>query len=329
MTPRPIARPERPQTADEIARDVFDHFPYALLVLDRDGVLEQANELAAAALGRGLEPGSVRCCELFRCGAPGTPLAGGCLTRIALDQSETLPEVRIELPGSDALPAAWVTASRLSAGGSRVAVQLRPGEAHDRRRGNVLKWTGGWDVRVHGFGQTRVEGPSGPLGGKWLAGRTGQVFKFLLCERHRLVPAEEIVENVWRESDERTAGNLRYYVHQLRSHLEPQRSKGSRQSLIVSRQGAYGLDLSRMWVDADAFEHHVRAGLLALRRDALEAAGESLARGIDLYTDEFLADERYAGWAFAERDRLRSLASDALRALTEIAARRGDRDGVG
>ena len=45
-----------------------------------------------------------------------------------------------------------------------------------------------------------------------------------------------------------------------------------------------------------------------------------------LYRGDFLADEPYADWAIDQRDALRRLAADALRALVAVARRAGDLD---
>src|SRR6185436_15206302 len=43
---------------------------------------------------------------------------------------------------------------------------------------------------------------------------------------------------------------------------------------------------------------------------------------------DFLADEPYAEWAIAERDRLRAVAANGLRALAELRLARDDVDGA-
>jgi DNA-binding SARP family transcriptional activator len=67
----------------------------------------------------------------------------------------------------------------------------------------------------------------------------------------------------------------------------------------------------------------VTAGLAAYEADD-PSAPELLRRGLELYRGELLADEPYAEWAFAERDRLRDIASDGLRALAALDQRTGD-----
>jgi DNA-binding SARP family transcriptional activator len=70
-------------------------------------------------------------------------------------------------------------------------------------------------------------------------------------------------------------------------------------------------------LDVDRFEQLVSEGMAAFARGDLGAASDSLTRGLSLYEGEFLADEPYALWALAERDRLRDLAARSLRVLVE------------
>jgi DNA-binding SARP family transcriptional activator len=47
-------------------------------------------------------------------------------------------------------------------------------------------------------------------------------------------------------------------------------------------------------------------------------ASARLEAAVALYADDLLADEPYAEWALRERERVRALACDALRALSEL-----------
>jgi DNA-binding SARP family transcriptional activator len=51
-----------------------------------------------------------------------------------------------------------------------------------------------------------------------------------------------------------------------------------------------------------------------------------LERGMDRYRGDFVADEPYAEWAIVERDRLRRVAAQALRALSGLYLGAGDID---
>jgi DNA-binding SARP family transcriptional activator len=141
--------------------------------------------------------------------------------------------------------------------------------------------------------------------------------KYLVAERHRSVPVEQIGESVWPQASYSIAGSVRYYIHALRSKLEPARAKRSPSSFIVSRAGGYRLNLDRVTVDADEFESRVSAGL-ATRQSEPEVADAQFESGLALYRGEFLADLPYAEWTLAERHRLHELACKALRELADL-----------
>lgn len=68
----------------------------------------------------------------------------------------------------------------------------------------------------------------------------------------------------------------------------------------------------------------MRNGLSAAERGEDEVAAQLLEVAISLYRGDLLEDEPYAEWAMAERDRLRAMATDTMRALSRIALARGD-----
>jgi DNA-binding SARP family transcriptional activator len=77
-------------------------------------------------------------------------------------------------------------------------------------------------------------------------------------------------------------------------------------------------------IDADVFTEAVREGLGAVESGDDEKARETLELAMSLYRGDLLEDEPYAEWAMPERDRLRMMANDALRALARIALADGD-----
>jgi DNA-binding SARP family transcriptional activator len=315
----------RESHARAVEAEVFEAFPYGILVVDPSGAVVAANRAATDIVGP-LDDGHGRrrdSCELLGCGAPG-PLAHVCLTRAAIERGGALPEIRLDLPRADPTGAAWVTAAPLDAEASRIVIELRPGDPADRRRRSVPHWTAGAQLRVLTLGPTRVESAEGPIGGRWLEQRPGQLLKYLLAERHRVVRAEEIAETIWPGAGLKILGNVRHFVHALRARLEPERGRRVPSSFILNVQGGYALDRRHVYVDADDFEEHVRTGLDHLADGHTTLAREHLEHAMGLYGGDFLADEPYADWAITQRDLMRRLAADALRSLVVIARHEDD-----
>lgn len=319
---RPIHPPRNAAAA--VALDVFERYPYGIVVVTRDGEVVAHNVAARRLMGdlasRLDEPGPGVLCEPLCCrkDEEGGDIEGVCLFQRAADAHETLPEVRVDMPPGAGAPALWITAAPLGGDGQRVIVELRPGQANDRRRRTTPHWTHGPKVRIHVLGRTRVDSAEGPLGGRWLENRAGQVLKYLVAERHRVVYADELVETLWADAGVRSLPGVRYFIHELRDRLEPQRARRGGSSFVVRTQGGYTLDRVRVWIDADEFERAITEGLVQLEAGDARRAREELRRGIDMYEGDFVADEPYAEWAIVERDRLRRVAARALRALSRL-----------
>jgi DNA-binding SARP family transcriptional activator len=122
--------------------------------------------------------------------------------------------------------------------------------------------------------------------------------------------------------------NVRHFVHALRGRLEPDRGKRAPSRFILSDVGGYRLNPETVTVDADHFERGVRTGLKCMETGDADAANIHLVEALRLYGGDFLAEERYALWTYAERDRLRGLAGQALAALSEIRLRANDVEGA-
>jgi DNA-binding SARP family transcriptional activator len=270
-------------------------------------------------------PGPHALCEPLCCGAGG-PLDDICLFERAADAGETLPEVRVDMPPTAGAPALWVTAAPLGRDPDRVIVELRPGRANDRRRRTIPHWTHGPRLRIQVLGRTQVSSAEGALDGRWLENRAGQVLKYLIAQRDRVVYADELVETLWGDAGVRRLPGVRYFIHELRDRLEPDRAGRGQSSFVVRMQGGYMLDRERVWIDADEFERDVGDGLARLGHGDAQGGRELLERGMDRYRGDFVADEPYAEWAIVERDRLRRVAAQALRALSGLYLGAGDID---
>jgi DNA-binding SARP family transcriptional activator len=175
-------------------------------------------------------------------------------------------------------------------------------------------------LRIFALGALRLDGPGVAPAGDWLAQRPGELLRFLVCERRRIVPADVIGEAIWPHTGSSAPNTVRHFIHALRERLEPGRSETACSSIVICRRGGYGLDPERIWIDADEFERHAEAGAALIGAGARRAAREHLVRAAELYRDDFLADEPYADWALRERDRLRSAVCDVLRAVIPLAS---------
>jgi DNA-binding SARP family transcriptional activator len=327
---RPTARASQPLSDSP---QIFERFPYGLALVDSTGAVLHLNRKARQLLmpvdaqGRGRH---WRCCDLI-CSRLEPIVSGGCLTERTLKAAGPLPEVRMDIEQERLQAAAWVTASPLETDEGRLLFHLRPGQMGDRRRRTPPEWSNAVQtphraqLQIVTLGRVRVEGPSGPINGDWLEQRPGELLKYLVSERRRVVSSDRIAETLWPEAGIQEARNrLRYYVHALRERLEPDRGHRSPARFVVAHRGAYRFDTNATWIDADAFERETRAGLACLEQGLTESAASHLKRALRLYRGDFLAEDPYAEWALDERERLRELAGRALRAQIDIQKRLGN-----
>lgn len=311
-----------PDGTDPTAAELLDALPYGVLALSPKGVIVRANA-TARELVPGVATDAVHSCrDLFSCTAPGGPCERGCFVARVAESAKPSPEIRIDTAGGVSPGALWVTASPLPAGHGAM-LHLRPGWRGDRRRRSEDRWQSGPELRIRALGRTRVEALEDSFDGDWLSQRPGQIFKYLVCERERVVLVDEIAESIWPDAGRRAVGNARYAIHRLRLKLEPRRSAHEPPAFVVSRGSGYTLDRDRVWIDADEFERAVDEGRAAMTRLDPAGATQHLERATGLYGGAFLADEPYSHWAVDERNRLAGLAIYSLRVLTALARERG------
>jgi DNA-binding SARP family transcriptional activator len=288
--------------------DAFELLPFPVIVCGRDGAIVSANQ----AYLRSPASQARSCCELLGCGRDDGPLAGRCVTREVLESPSRSWSVQAGELG--------VSAWRLT--GDSVVYRLRPpGESPEpvdpapaaRPR-----------LRVFTLGSLRVEREDGrDLGEDWLDQRPGQLLKFLVAHRGRGASHDEIAEVLWPRLGSAGPGTVRHAVHLLRRRVEEGLPEGTR-SYVRTQRGMYAVDLSIVWVDADACAAAVRTGLQGLVDRGDPDAERHLLLALRLYQGDFLADEPYAEWAFAERERLRAMITVPLRALADDRIDRGD-----
>jgi DNA-binding SARP family transcriptional activator len=310
----------------ELARQLVDGHPAAIVVQDARGRVVAVNRAAAQLLGDALPlgVGAPVGCDILGCRAPGTRLADVCVHELARDHDGPLPPLRVDLPPGAQLDVASATVLALVPGRDLVVTELRREIGHlASERPGSPGWSADPQLRLFVLGRTCVMNGDEVLEGRWVNNRAGHILKLLVTERHRSVFSDEIISVLWPPDSSPDTRGVRYFVHELRDQLEPGGSANPPSSFVVATRGGYALNRQHAWIDADAFEQLVTEGCASAGRDD-DAARELIQRGVAMYRGDFLADEPYAEWALHERDRLRDLAAGGLRTLAEVEGRRGD-----
>jgi DNA-binding SARP family transcriptional activator len=310
-----VVRQRFPARGDARARSAFERRGRGLAVVDRAGAIVATDSAfrRLAGIRRGAPAGELTCCTVLGCDLPGNAGLGGCVTEQLLRSGQAVDiDVALELPARRGTV-------RLSGAPLEGALELAVLELRAPAAPAATV------IRVRALGRMQVETGEGVISGDWLDQRPGQLLKYLVAERRRVVSVEDIAEALWPAADFTTVNTVRHLVHVLRRRLEPPRrhpAQGGAAACIVSRRGGYALDEASVTVDADEFtaaaEHALAFG--AGDGDATAALEQALA----LYRGDFVADEPYAGWAEPERERLRALVERVLQALADVARERGD-----
>ena len=304
----------------------LDWFASGILLLDRNNKVASSNTTARAMLhAQSTDLTGWTCCDVL---CDHLDIGGRrCLCQEARARSDALPEIRIDIPGEGTAEALWVVAKGIETT-ERVLIELRPGALGDRRRRTDPFWIEGERIRISALGRTRITTSESSLTGEWISHRPGQVLKYLLSRRSDLVQADEIAEALWPDPDAKALTSVRYAIHNLRGYLEPNRRPHTPSAFVMAQGGGYHLERDRIWVDVDEFDKSLAAGFRALEAGNEEDALEHLENGVRIYGGDFIADERYADWAIAERERLRHAASGALNRIIDLRSSKGNTVGA-
>jgi DNA-binding SARP family transcriptional activator len=312
----------RPLSHGQLLTEVFDILPGGVMVVSAAGRLVTWNAPMSELLGGTVESGS-RCCDLFGCRTPGTDLAEGCITELALQRLSY--RAIVESPAHPGLRLELAARGFTRNGSGRVVIRARPidqltpdAAPAESEPAPALASDPVEKIRIRVLGETVVELSSGEVREDWLDQRAGRLLKLLIAHRHAPMHADTIAEALWPHARADSTNTVRHFIHALREKLEPERARYQRSKYVVSRNGGYQLNPERVVIDADEFEQKTADGLRAFARGDREHARESLTQALALYQGDFLEAERFEDWAFPERERLRELVAKPLRALVEL-----------
>jgi DNA-binding SARP family transcriptional activator len=186
-------------------------------------------------------------------------------------------------------------------------------------------------LRIYMLGPFRVLRSGEPIPpSAWRSQQTRKILKVLLTRRGRVVPADQLLEILWPK-DAPTAARRRLHVRisQLRRALraEPQDETldpdGS-SAYILTIEGGYAFDLEAdCWLDTVEFEACAERGRRSQESGSLVEATAAYEVARALYRGDFLEEDLYEEWAFAERERLRERFLTVLTELAECYAQLG------
>jgi class 3 adenylate cyclase/tetratricopeptide (TPR) repeat protein len=169
-------------------------------------------------------------------------------------------------------------------------------------------------LRVGLCGGVSVEIDGRPLPDALLAGRQGRlVLAYLVCERHRAVPREELAELLWGERVPSSwSSSLSVVVSKLRRMLA--RAGLDPTTTLASVFGSsYRLHLpDNAWVDWEAAADAVERAERAVHAGDLDTAITSAKEAREIAQRGFLTDD--CRWVDVRRDRLRDLQIRAIHA---------------
>src|SRR6266498_2457363 len=151
------------------------------------------------------------------------------------------------------------------------------------------------------------------------------VLACLIARAGRVVPVDDLVDELWGEHPPRTAEKtLGSYVSRLRRALQPRRSPGSTPAVIVSRGDGYSLETDGPQIDAIRFEQLTRDGHRLLTAGHLGEADPVLEEALGLWRGAAYQGYRYTGFGAAEGERLEELRRTAIEDLIDSRLAAGD-----
>ncbi len=155
-------------------------------------------------------------------------------------------------------------------------------------------------------------------GGQTLARR---VLVYLMSFPGRMNGREQVARALWPGLD---ATSVERQLEQCVTALrQTPVYRVSNERLVIRSEGAWLqlADQSRVWIDADAFEARLQQARSS--RDAGEAE-RLLEEALQLYSGDYLPQERTAQWAIAWRETLRRLWIGALLNLADQRTQQGN-----
>ena len=211
-----------------VFRGVFDQLPHALLIVDRSRRVLHRNDAATRLFDLESATDVLSCCSLLGCRMQQATRPASCLADWAVEAGP-IQDVPVVLPRSRAQ--VLFSAAVLDRERGQVLFELSP--AHGvlpRPEAPPAPM-----LRIDTLGRTHLHGAGDGGGDQWLWHRPGQLLKYLVAERRRVVSVDDIGEAIWPGSGLATVHTVRHLVHVLRVVLESWRRLGGRRASVPAQ----------------------------------------------------------------------------------------------
>jgi DNA-binding SARP family transcriptional activator len=160
---------------------------------------------------------------------------------------------------------------------------------------------------------------------EWEANQPRLLLKAIIAHRSRGVPKDVLIEALWPEisplSGER---NFKVILHRLRRTLEPEMDKGLGSSYIHLKGNLIYLDEGLCHVDLDDFLSCCRRGEKKDQEGDTKSTITLYRQAIELYSGDFLPEDRYVPWVEAKREELQGRYVNLLFRVAELLEMRGN-----
>ncbi len=155
-------------------------------------------------------------------------------------------------------------------------------------------------IRIYTFGDLRIETGNRILyDRKWRSKLTNLLLKALIVFGGSKVPYEVLIDILWPDTDgDMAENNLKVTISRLRKLLSPSDTKPIQWILVNKKRISLARPLC--WIDSIAFKEVIEK---TLKGKALDT--ELLKKTIELYKDDFIANDNTATWLVKHRELLR------------------------
>ena len=184
----------------------------------------------------------------------------------------------------------------------------------------------GYTLRVKALGDFQVS-----LGDKalddvdWQREKGKELFQYFLIRKNQLIRKEEILEDLWPDSDEKNSNrDFKVAFNALNKAIEPNRKPRAQTYFILRQESSYGLNKKAVInYDVDQFEQWIDEGL---KEKSVLTAKKLLEKGLGYYSGDFLQERKAYSWILIERERLKQLFLQGSEKLAQLLIRLNEID---